>query len=307
MPQSLSFLSGLETDIVREYVSYLQQLVMMINIRFSCPSKSFDKRRKTRFHLRLISWRSGTQLLFAKMFRFRCIWLSMYAKCYGYHIWFFSPAKTWVGCWNGTCGGRNQTTSRFSHSLWQDRFINHLSGGVWCHKKTVFARCFRFSPEWKIHFFGEKLWSWEQSCQQQCVANKASVLGNTRFITTWKWNSGGCCKIELPRKSETERKLTGTISKDRGRWMGTIYSHGSAITPWRRPWSTEHLVRWWTRSPVREALQAPRTPTLPTELLSRREACLLPYELRSLLPGGISRKGISPANRVFGVWLVFKW
>ena len=45
-PQSLTFLSGLEREQIGDFVSYLQQLVISLDIRFSFPSTSYDKRKK---------------------------------------------------------------------------------------------------------------------------------------------------------------------------------------------------------------------------------------------------------------------
>ena len=46
-PTSLTFLASLTKEQIRDFSFYLQQLATSIDIRFSCPSKSFDKRRKT--------------------------------------------------------------------------------------------------------------------------------------------------------------------------------------------------------------------------------------------------------------------
>ena len=55
LPQSLTFLSGLEREQISDYESCIQQLVMSMNIRLSCPSKSFDT-RKGRFNTTSVSF-----------------------------------------------------------------------------------------------------------------------------------------------------------------------------------------------------------------------------------------------------------
>ena len=62
--------------------------------------------------------------------------------------------------------------------------------------------------------------------------------------------------------------------------------------------------------PVREALQAPRSPLHPADLRLSQEACPPPCELGSRLPGRHSPgRGflLSIKCLVFGVRLVFKW